>query len=397
MRAAAARMAADYEQVIRPVLQYVLPLRSSIEQVVRIARQREDLENSVLRNTHGLLETVDAASMPAASAAASIVAAQLRSMDQLTVASARYAEYAATARWAEDALGYGAVTNWRLALEADARIADFARSALTSTVPPLLNSYLADLRRIGRTHAALTDWVVQHDATARLIGDISGQTLASWREYLNSADPTPTINAARMATLSGQAGLGIVSADFLLSAADDPAVLDQGIDRIDADILAPWERSRLEAGRDLHRRLGSLDPTVPEMLAGAWHELEHNGPAGAEKAAHCITEALDRTLRAAAPDEQVRQWHADSGRPKKEWCGKDPLKDHPPHNMRVTFLAQRLGDAHEIAAVEYESLTRLRTAVRDKLQAVKHASNGDLALVRSLLLATEHLLMLLVN
>jgi len=339
-----------------------------------------------------ILSDTNAHVMPAA---VSLVAAQLRSMDQLTVASARHAEYAATARWAEHALGYGAVTNWRLALEANARIEDLAKSALAPT--PLLRSYLNNLRRIGRAHATLTDWVVQQDATARLIGEVSGHTLAGWREYLNNAALTPSLNVAQAATLSGQAGLGIVSADLLLSAADDPDLLDQGIDRIGADVLAPWEKSRLELGRDLHRRLESLDPTVPEMLVGAWDELDRNGPASAEKAAHCITEALDRTLRAAAPDVQVRQWHANSGRSQDDWCGKNPLKEPPPHNMRVNFLAQRLGDARKIAVAEYESLTRLRTAVRERLQAVKHASEGDLTLVRSLLVATEDLLLLLVN
>lgn len=141
----------------------------------------------------------------------------------------------------------------------------------------------------------------------------------------------------------------------------------------------------------MRERLGGIDPSVPELLAGAWDDLERNGPAAVEKASHCVIEVMDRTLRAAAPDAEVREWHRQSGRPKSEWEDQE----RPPHALRIKFLAQGLGGARTVAVAQFDSLTSLHTALRSRLQASKHASRGDLATVRSLLVCAEALLTLL--
>jgi hypothetical protein len=156
-------------------------------------------------------------------------------------------------------------------------------------------------------------------------------------------------------------------------------------------VLLPWEEGRLKLGRDLRDRLGAIDSSVPELLAGAWDDLERNGPAAVEKAAHCITEVLDRTLRAAAPDAEVREWHSQAGRPAAEWEDRE----RPPHSLRVKFLAQRLGGERTVVVAQFDSLATLHKTLRSRLQAIKHASAGDLTTVRSLLLVTEDLLALL--
>jgi hypothetical protein len=128
-----------------------------------------------------------------------------------------------------------------------------------------------------------------------------------------------------------------------------------------------------------------IDPDVPQFLRGAWDDLERDGPAAASKAAHCIVETLDHTLRAAAPEDAVRARHAASGRSSKEWEGQGK----PPRSLRVKFLAQRAGDASKVAIQQYESLATLVSPLHGRLQGVKHASAGDVALVRNLLWTTK--------
>jgi len=189
--------------------------------------------------------------------------------------------------------------------------------------------------------------------------------------------------------LTGHTGLGLLGADVLTSGADDDEVVDAAVRRVEADVLVPWEEGRLELADELYARLRVIDATVPELLAGAWDELQRNGPAAVEKAAHCIIEVLDRTLRAAAPDDEVRAWHTRAGRPATEWAGQN----RPPYTLRVKFLAQRLGGERTVVVAQFESLASFHTSLRGRLQAAKHASQGDLTTVRSLLLSAEYLLM----
>jgi hypothetical protein len=76
---------------------------------------------------------------------------------------------------------------------------------------------------------------------------------------------------------------------------------DQAVDRIQSDVLAPWQTARLDLAGKLYAVLGALDPKVPDLLDGAWDDLSRRGPAAAEKIANLVVEVLDRTLRAAGP------------------------------------------------------------------------------------------------
>lgn len=92
----------------------------------------------------------------------------------MTAASALSAEYARTARLAEYALGFGALTSWRVSLQADNQILKLVRSAVDASQPQFSALY-AELSRISRSQANLTDWIVQQDATSRLLGEVSGR------------------------------------------------------------------------------------------------------------------------------------------------------------------------------------------------------------------------------
>lgn len=149
--------------------------------------------------------------------------------------------------------------------------------------------------------------------------------------------------------------------------------------------MEPWERGRLRLGQELRDRLKELDPTVPGLLDGLWDDLEHQGPGAVEKIARCAVEILERTLRAAAPDSEVLAWHQATGRPASEL----DRQQRPAYALRVRYQGSQLGEGTETVVAQYDSLAKQQARLRAGLQALKHASAGELAAARALLLATE--------
>lgn len=311
------------------------------------------------------------------------LADQMRELDRQ---NRSLAALAATAHWAESELGLGALTNWRVAVEAKRTILE-----LLKPVAEAFRPYYNDLETVSNVLEQLTSWVICQDNPARLLDETSGRPLALWRDQIAAGALAPTAAVIRISALAGRAQAGIVSASLLVAAAGDIALSEAAARQIDEGVLDPWERSRLVGARLLRTRLGEIEPSVPALLDGAWEELERGGSAALEKAAHCITEVLDRTLRAAAPDIEVRAWHTAEGRSPSEWEDQD----RPPQSLRIKFLARRLGGARQLVEVELASVISLHKNVRSRLQAAKHASAGDLAQLRSLLLSAESLLTLL--
>ncbi|WP_331730138.1 hypothetical protein OHV05_35665 (plasmid) [Kitasatospora sp. NBC_00070] len=107
---------------------------------------------------------------------------------------------------------------------------------------------------------------------------------------------------------------------------------------VEEQILAPWQRGRLEVVDELYARLRVFDPTVPELLDGAWDDVQRRGPAAVDKAVQCIIEALDRTLRKAAPNEEVSAWFSGAGLDRGLW--PDHQKQ-PSHTLRIRFVLRR--------------------------------------------------------
>jgi hypothetical protein len=135
--------------------------------------------------------------------------------------------------------------------------------------------------------------------------------------------------------------------------------------------------------------LEKVDPKIPELLKGAWHDISLNGPAAVEKAANCAVEAVDRALRQAAPDEAVRAWHTETRRPEKEWEGRD----RPPRALRVRYLFRDLAGPRDLVVGQVEAFATVVGRLNGRLQATKHASQGDLVAVRALVVHAESLLL----
>lgn len=325
----------------------------------------------------------------AAAALASALAKNLRVLDQGMPGNLLLRERSITADWARLALGPSALTSWRTALEAQAHL-------LQIRTPPadvqLIRAPLfEDLKRIVEGQVRLTDWVVSQDATSPLLGEVSGRPLGLWRDHVERLSASSGLSVLQASVAAGSAGLGLLGADVLESGAPDGELVQVTVERVEVDVLAPSERARLRAAKELYMRLGAIDPTTPELLDGAWDDVERNGPAAATKAAHCIEEVLDRTLRAAATETAVLEWHTRTDRSRSEFGDRGQIT----RSLRVKYLASQIGGTQELVVAQYESLTKLLTPLVRRLQGVKHASTADMLLVRSLLQTAEGFLAVL--
>ncbi len=251
---------------------------------------------------------------------------------------------------------------------------------------------LARLAEVGQLHTDLTE------PLARLrtpqIPDPSARPVGHWRNYVLDLPAAPSVDQVDAALLSGQTSLGMVAADAVLSL--EPGREDETVLRVDQEIIDPWQQARQQVVEELYARLRVFDSSVPGLLDGAWHEVQRQGPAWPTKAANCIVEALDRTLRKAAPNEELATWFPTSGLNRNLW--PEDLKQ-PPHALRIRYLLRTTKDEAKMVAAMHDSLCEklliMNTVLRSKAQSTKHTEQGDIASVRSLLMSAEYLLQML--
>jgi hypothetical protein len=143
---------------------------------------------------------------------------------------------------------------------------------------------------------------------------------------------------------------------------------------------------------DLRRALETVDAKVIEMLDGGWHVIKQAPPAAAEMVAQCAVEAIDRALRAAAPDSEVEAWLPVSGRPAKEWRSDTGRLTRA---IRIRYIMRGHKDEAKIASTYVDSLIALQTQATGRAQAIKHASEGGLGLARCALITAENVLTLI--
>jgi len=297
--------------------------------------------------------------------------------------------WSTVADWSQRTLGFSALTSWRASLAAESRIEQVLAGLARFPSPQL--KLIEGLASITQAQVHFTDWVVQQDASSHLLGEISGRPLGLWRSFMDDLPAEPDDQALRTSVTTGRVGLGLLGADVLQSEVADVGFFELAVQQVESDVLAPWDRERLRSAKELYARLEEIDPTVPDLLYAAWEEIGRKGPAAVSKTAHCAVEALDRTLRAAAPEKIVLGWHTTTKRPANE------LSEHGnvTHPLRIRYLGAQAGGAKKLIVEQYESLVALSSALRSRLEGAKHASIGDLTSARNLLMTTEAFLSVL--
>ncbi|THA46561.1 hypothetical protein [Streptomyces sp. A1136] len=265
--------------------------------------------------------------------------------------------------------------------------------AFTMPMPWASESFRKALGGTVHRQVYMTDWLAQIDTGRGLLSEASSRPLSEYREYVGGLGHSPTRFELDSSLHSGLGVNGLLGADALSS----PAVLDdvelevEVADRVE-DLLTPQQAGRLDAFEDLRRVMTGVDAKVVEMLEGGWHVVREAPPAAAEMAAQCAVEAIDRAIRAAAPDSEVEQWLPSSGRPKKEWHSESGRLTR---SVRIRYIMRGYKDEAKMTCTVADNLIALQMQTTSRAQAIKHASAGDLQLARCLLSTAEHILTML--
>ncbi|MEU7195692.1 hypothetical protein AB0B04_19495 [Streptomyces xinghaiensis] len=321
-------------------------------------------------------------------------AAGLRSMDQW--AGRGHLPYLkATAALSEAAVGPGTLSAWRASLQIESVIGQIVKGPVfkVPTSPWATEAFRKSLRLTVHRQVYLTDWLARVDSGRGLLSEISTRPLSLYRDYVGSLGDSPTRFELDSSLHTGLGLNGLLGADALSSETvrDDADLEVEVADRVD-DLLTPQQAGRLDVLEDLRRALASIDAKVVEMLEGGWHVIHQAPPAAAEMAAQCAVEAIDRAIRAAAPDSEVEQWLPASGRPEKE-CRTSTGR--LTRAVRIRFIMRGHKNEAKMACTLVDNLIALQTQATARAQAIKHASAGDLSSARCLLGTAEHILTVL--
>ncbi len=179
----------ERSELLKPLTEAVQSFSLQILQQSKLEDMiRENFFGGLTRSLEEIAYGLHAPRIQAAEfVAANLVAVNFRGLDQLTAVPGLYAQHAMTARWAESALGFGALTSWRVSLQADSCVERLFSSLANISIPS--SSIYLELLRISRSQVSLTDWVVQLDATNRLLGEVSGKPLRSARDFAREEWP----------------------------------------------------------------------------------------------------------------------------------------------------------------------------------------------------------------
>lgn len=275
------------------------------------------------------------------------------------------------------------VASWRQSLLSEAT----ARSLIGTMAVPETGALL------------LRDIVAANTATARVVGHyaelnrasvlapaVSARPTRELRSFLAGMSVAPDLDELTFAVRASRSVAGIAAADLLVA---DGTIEDEAGELFEAEIVEPWLNGP-EALRDLlFSRLGALDPHVPDLLRGAWAQVEQDGPAATSMASHAVQEAIDRTLRALAPSDLVLRLFAAGRLPKNSIHEKNGER----HPTRAGRIAAALHERHtgetKLIAAQAKAIAASVAYLTESLQGGKHASKGTVGLVRTWLVSVE--------
>lgn len=275
------------------------------------------------------------------------------------------------------------VASWRQSLLSEAT----ARSLIgTMAVPETGASLLRDIVGVNAATARVVGRYAELNKARILAPAVSARPTRELRSYLAAMPVAPDLGDLTFAVRASRSVAGIAAADLIVA---DGAIEDEAGELFEVEIVEPWLTGP-EAVRDLlFSRLGALDPHVPDLLRGAWAQVEQNGPAATSMASHAVQEAIDRTLRALAPAELVLRLSLAGHLPANSVHEKGGER----HPTRAGRIAAALHERHpgqtKLIAAQTKAIVASVTFLTENLQGGKHASKGNVGLVRTWLVSVE--------
>lgn len=312
---------------------------------------------------------------------------QLRLTDFITPASLRSFELTATSRIAELLGTSTALATWRNSLLMDDAVQRLIRSQTALSVKVIDLRLLDNLGRVAAGFVDLAAWAAAASPGSALLRGFSAPSIATYHGYVTSLASTPTRPQLDLSVAAGHGVSALVGTELLTGELDEEQNA-QGTDRVERHVVSPWQHAPYAARAELLIVLQRVDPSVPELLSGAWDDVSRQGPAALVKIATCAVEALDRSLRAVVPRDsaEVLAWLE---------AGKTTGLISDGRATRAGqiryLLRNRAGDS-KLVERQVDSLIALANELIGRIQAAKHRSNGDVTSVCAHLVAVEAVL-----
>jgi hypothetical protein len=275
------------------------------------------------------------------------------------------------------------VASWRQSLLSEAT----ARSLIgTMAVPETGASLLRDIVAANTATARVVGRYAELNKASVLAPAVSARPTRELRSFLAGMSVAPDLAELTFAVQASRSVAGIAAADLLVA---DGTIEDEAGELFEAEIVEPWLNGPEALRSLLFSRLGALDPHVPDLLRGAWAQVEQDGPAATSMASHAVQEAIDRTLRALAPTDLVLRLFAAGRLPNNSVHEKDGER----HPTRAGRIAAALHERHpgetKLIAAQAKAIAASVAYLTESLQGGKHASNGTVGLVRTWLVSVE--------
>lgn len=275
------------------------------------------------------------------------------------------------------------IASWRQSLLSEAT----ARSLIgTMAVPETGASLLRDIVAANTATARVVGRYAELNKASVLAPAVSARPTRELRSFLAGMSVAPDLDELTFAVRASRSVAGIAAADLLVA---DGTIEDEAGELFEAEIVEPWLNGPEALRGLLFSRLGALDPHVPDLLRGAWAQVEQDGPAATSMASHAVQEAIDRTLRALAPSDLVLRLFAAGRLPKNSVHEKNGER----HPTRAGRIAAALHERHpgetKLIAAQAKAIAASVAYLTESLQGGKHASSGTVGLVRTWLVSVE--------
>lgn len=277
-----------------------------------------------------------------------------------------------------------ALASWRLALTSENRIEQLVQG-MTPNLSAVQLGIVGDLRLTSGLTTRMSEILAAANPSHKAF---VMPALLAYRVYADEF-AVGSEHQLTMLRYAGRTVSGLSATDLLLDD-EEGGLRGRAVAEVRQDLVEPWVSGPGEMREALFDRLMELDPFVPDLLRNAWHDVLKGGPAKLVTIATCAVEAIDRSLRSAAPDATVKEWAEKSARPRKMLF--DSHSGRLTRAARIGFiLRERPGD-RDLLDAEEKVLVAGLAVVRGRLEAAKHASEGDIVGVQGHLMAAEAML-----
>ena len=178
--------------------------------------------------------------------------------------------------------------------------------------------------------------------------------VTAWNSLVDNTTIEPSPRELERLALQGSSALSIVEAVAAISAHQD------------LELLSPGDYVVVERA-DFGACIAALGQPIVARWEGAWERVVRPGPDAASQAAHSLVELIDQSLRKAAPDQAVLEWHRAGSRSASELHNGRPTR-----GVRLRYLVRGREADVEGAEIFIDCLLALTRLLQKK----KHA-DGD--------------------